>query len=353
MFTIFTTEQNLFDICGNADSIWYKVITRAASLCQIVVSTISPENKLDSTHRVHKNLRLKQIKVYPDSEYVNNFSKHPEKSLEETNPVFLVEIGEKQCSKIQERYGIICIPIRLQEQCFLTERGWRLDTEDPTKEKSWSSFFSGINPICNSIAILDRYFFASEAEKKNGEPDETIQDSYNNIREILDALLPKHFEGDTFHVLVVFDNKKSTDWDCINKCSVNVSFNTIKQEIQKIVQDFEKTLSYHISVELLTININNPYYADTHDRHILTNYTLVTATHKVKAFQQKKSLSAQEIIVGYLFSELNDERSSLPLITHQRIVNAITKAFNHPTGNERHSIDGIDVNKDIENRIFQ
>ena len=99
-------------------------------------------------------------------------------------------------------------------------------------------------------------------------------------------------------------------------------------------------------------------YEETHDRFIISNYFVIHASHKIKAFNaQQKSLCAQKLTFDYLYSEgiEEDDISSTPEVSQDRVLKALCDTFHTSKSEIQYAANG-QVNKKgvftIQNDLF-
>lgn len=238
------------------------------------------------------------------------------------NPAYILDYSEQEATEISRKYGVIFLPTQNTPEPAIAETGWTLDTSDDSKEQSWDFFLSGIKTKYNSLVIIDRYFFSSEYG-------ESLEDSKFNLRSILNILLPKE-QMHKFTVSIIFD---------ITKADKEM------QELATEVNKIKKTLVGHTSfdMELISIDSNCYNYDKTHDRFIVSNYFVIDAAHKIKAFRTDKTvLTEQNIHFKYLYSEgiRENDKSSKPEVSQDRILKAVCDAMHTSKREMLHAANG-------------
>ena len=318
MFTLYTTEDKLTEFCLE-DGTWYDIIRNQKS---IFVCNDSGEDIWDETNSFLMNLHRSGIEIEVDNELAENIKNDTKNVLELVNPAYVLDYPEHEAAEISKKYGVIFLPTQNTPDPAIAETGWTLDTSDDSKEQSWEFFLSGIKTKYNSLVIIDRYFFSSEYG-------ESMEDSIFNLRSILNILLPKE-QMHKFTVSIIFD---------ITKADVGM------QELSTKVNKIKKTLVNHTTfdMELISIDSNCYNYDKTHDRFIVSNYFVIDATHKIKAFKIDKTvLTEQNIHFKYLYSEgiRDNDKSSKPEVSQDRILKAICDALHTSKGEMLHAANG-------------
>ncbi len=305
MFTLYTTEEKLTELCLEGAE-WYDII-RCQS--EIYVCNDSLNEEWDVNNKILLSLHRSGTSIYVDNGLLADIKKDCDAILDVPNPAFILDISLEEAKKIEEKYGVIILSTTNTPRPILAKRGWDIDTTDESKPKTWDYFLKNNKVTLNSLLIVDRYFFSSLQG-------ESIDDSLFNLRVILEALLPSKFMKN-FTVTIVFDEKQS---DCrINELATKV--NKIKKSI------LGKT---PFTLELISIDNNCYKYEETHDRFIISNYFVINATHKIKAFNsQKKPLCNQKIYFDYLYSKGIEEGdiSSRPEVTQDRVLKTLSDSI--------------------------
>lgn len=318
MFTLYTTEDKLTELCLEGGT-WYDIIRNQRT---IYVCNDSDEEEWDISNEILMNLYRGGVEIEVDNEFAEDIKKDTKNVLELVNPTYILDYSEHEVTEISRKYGVIFLPTQNTPEPAIAETGWTLDTSDDSKEQSWDFFLSGIKTKYNSLVIIDRYFFSSEYG-------ESLEDSKFNLRSILNILLPKE-QMHKFTVSIIFD---------ITKADKEM------QELATEVNKIKKTLVGHTSfdMELISIDSNCYNYDKTHDRFIVSNYFVIDAAHKIKAFRTDKTvLTEQNIHFKYLYSEgiRENDKSSKPEVSQDRILKAICDAMHTSKREMLHAANG-------------
>lgn len=318
MFTLYTTEDKLTELCLEGGT-WYDIIRNQKN---IIVCNDSDEEEWDENNSVLMNLHRAEIEIDVDNELAEDIKKDTQNVLELVNPAYILDYSEQEATEISKKYGVIFLSTQNTPEPAIAETGWTLDTSDDSKEQSWDFFLSGIKTKYNSLVIIDRYFFSSEYG-------ESLEDSKFNLRSILNNLLPKE-QMHKFTVSIIFDITKA-----------DKEMRELATEVNKI----KKTLVGHTSfdMELISIDSNCYNYDKTHDRFIVSNYFVIDAAHKIKAFRTDKTvLTEQNIHFNYLYSEgiREHDKSSKPEVSQDRILKAIRDAMHTSKREMLHAANG-------------
>lgn len=318
MFTLYTTEDKLTELCLEGGT-WYDIIRNQRT---IYVCNDSDEEEWDISNEILLNLYRGGVEIEVDNEVAEDIKKDTKNVLELVNPAYILDYSEQEATEISRKYGVIFLPTQNTPEPAIAETGWTLDTSDDSKEQSWDFFLSGIKTKYNSLVIIDRYFFSSEYG-------ESLEDSKFNLRSILNILLPKE-QMHKFTVSIIFD---------ITKADKEM------QELATEVNKIKKTLVGHTSfdMELISIDSNCYNYDKTHDRFIVSNYFVIDAAHKIKAFRTDKTvLTEQNIHFKYLYSEgiRENDKSSKPEVSQDRILKAVCDAMHTSKREMLHAANG-------------
>lgn len=318
MFTFYTTEDKLTELCLEGGT-WYDIIRNQRT---IYVCNDSDEEEWDISNEILLNLYRGGVEIEVDNEVAEDIKKDTKNVLELVNPAYILDYSEQEATEISRKYGVIFLPTQNTPEPAIAETGWTLDTSDDSKEQSWDFFLSGIKTKYNSLVIIDRYFFSSEYG-------ESLEDSKFNLRSILNILLPKE-QMHKFTVSIIFD---------ITKADKEM------QELATEVNKIKKTLVGHTSfdMELISIDSNCYNYDKTHDRFIVSNYFVIDAAHKIKAFRTDKNvLTEQNIHFKYLYSEgiRENDKSSKPEVSQDRILKAVCDAMHTSKREMLHAANG-------------
>lgn len=318
MFTFYTTEDKLTELCLEGGT-WYDIIRNQRT---IYVCNDSDEEEWDISNEILLNLYRGGVEIEVDNEVAEDIKKDTKNVLELVNPAYILDYSEQEATEISRKYGVIFLPTQNTPEPAIAETGWTLDTSDDSKEQSWDFFLSGIKTKYNSLVIIDRYFFSSEYG-------ESLEDSKFNLRSILNILLPKE-QMHKFTVSIIFD---------ITKADKEM------QELATEVNKIKKTLVDHTSfdMELISIDSNCYNYDKTHDRFIVSNYFVIDAAHKIKAFRTDKTvLTEQNIHFKYLYSEgiRENDKSSKPEVSQDRILKAVCDAMHTSKREMLHAANG-------------
>lgn len=353
MRTFFTTEEILDKILRSRDTYVWKQILKQQD--QVFVYAKSKDGNWDRNNKVLFNFHQSGKKIFSYNEFFDAIlSENTKRVTGLSMPIFLLDIDAERAKKISDNYGVCCYSVKDKTSPFIANRGWSVETTDDDVDNSWSYFYQHLNPTSNSILMIDRYLFSSEWNKKNGDPDDYLRDSFFNIQNILEDTLPAIMEGGVMTVTIVFSDDTikggKNDYRAYTFSDIVTKMQTIQSEVKR---------PYSYNVELISINKDCAYYNDTHDRFVITNYSITEAAHKLKAFNKNKQvITKQKLSFDYSYSKgiAPDDISSVPVQTQIRVIDAIKKLLNDPksANHIKHSINGVMSTSSIaiENRLL-
>ena len=333
MFTLYVTEDKLTELCLEGAE-WFDIIRNQRT---IIVCNDSDDEEWDLTNKTLMALHRAGTSINVDNELVLEIREDNSKVLELINPAYILDFKEEEAKAIEEKYGVIFLPTRNTPKPILSRRGWEIDTTDDRKPNTWDYFLSRNEIPFNSLVIVDRYLFSSQVG-------ETFDDSLFNLRAILNILLPTK-NMHKFTVSIIFDESKS-DFEM--------------QELATKVNKVKKSIigKTPFTLELISIDSNCYMYEETHDRFIISNYFVINATHKIKAFNANKdSMCGQKLFFDYLYSKGIEEGdiSSTPEVSQDRVLKAICESVHTSRSAIHYAVNGQASKKGvflIENEMF-
>lgn len=240
--------------------------------------------------------------------------------------IVIRDINQHDAEKTMEKEGFCCVSARSNTKIFLMNEGrphYQLPHEKGGEYNSWKKFFEKNNKICSSILVIDRYLFAREWEKDNTFKYD-IETCIKNLGDILNNCMPNSFEveGKEFVVSIVFGSKYVVK-NFINEEKKYFHFSELVKKVEDVRHCINRNYSY--SIEILGLNNKCEYYNDTHDRYIITNYSVTDAPHKLVAFSNdQQPLCKQKLTFNYSYSYgLGDDGCTTPDYT----IKLVTKAL--------------------------
>ena len=287
---------------------WYNIFM-SGNVSEVCVPEEIDDDVIDEMGSVDiiGNLQLLGTTVKSDAEYINDILQNSRRVLENPNAVFLLSIESEDAGKIQNRYGVICQSIDNIDDEVLT-KAYEYDLSDGQKGVDWNVYFDKSNHILpsNSLIICDRYIFSSD--KINGAiTKDTMELGLSNIRGILNSILPKR-HNDEYNVLIVFD---SSTFNLGDEQETEL-FKTIASNLKDYADGNKKVRRYKIRFDLISIDHNCINYKMLHNRRIISNYFVVRAEYKLRAFKDNASTVSQTIFYDALFSKIVRMKPSGP-----------------------------------------
>ena len=205
----------------------------------------------------------------------------------EPQGAYLLDVSEDTANSIQNDYGIICQSTNDLTKCPLSggERSFRLRKDE--RGRSWKELISNDPPLpSNAIIIIDRYLFGYDKSDKVG-----FYDAISNIKNIMRCVLPMQLKTD-YHIIILYDEGNSDKY---------YNIDTLARELE----EYKNTLKrpYNIVIQFMSIPKGSMgYYEGTHDRMIISNYFIVSATKHIKAFRGRQATATQVVRCEYAYS---------------------------------------------------
>lgn len=314
-------NEVLVNLCHN--DLWYDIIKQHNHV------RIPEDNPIDLSSYVRDEPKTEWevldrdgVCIHSRSAFVDEVRKAPHKMLIHANDIYVYESEPMEKGKNGDGYGVL-VSSSLGKKVKCLKRFWEINTE-AGKECSWKTFFEnfhrGTIVPSNAIVIIDRYLFAYNSECKTD-----YRNGVRNVYAILEELLPKTFDED-YHVLLVFDD---------TKISRGAELKDVVKGLQKTKKDLRRP--YPLTIEILTVSSNaGGIYAETHDRCIMSNYYIISATHGFSAFAPAET-AKEELICNTEFSTWsqrlrfeaifagidNEDRMSLPVRINDGILSKL------------------------------
>lgn len=302
-------EQKIASHKSSDNDVWSHIINSqdVIFLSDIDESKISIDRLLQNLHLREKKIFQTPFEITENLNVIHNIS----------CPTILSNISPEAAKKIRSDYGVNCYACNDDSIPFPVQQGWTIETSDPGIERNWKWFFEDVDRTSNSALIVDRYLFQNEWNKDNGLPDDNLDDSINNLRSIIDGILPEELNCGKFVLSIVCDNSNVYT----GKEGHFVPIQKLVKRIESIKNYIHRSFKYDIEVFL--VERGRPFYSETHDRFVITNYTVTEASHKLKAYRSPNiSLCNQKISFSYIFCKPH-QKSSMSSVTQKRVLEAI------------------------------
>ena len=304
MVAIFTTSSILDKICHTDElSVWQDMIVK--------LGEVFIDNEIDVPLDYDDPLFIldSAIKIdHSKKDFINSINESPASVLQEPCGIFLLDIPEDKASEIQTKYGVICEAACSPKHNLLTQKGSSAELVEGLNDKTWSDIFKKFKKYpTNSALIIDAHLFENDQyDEHQGCYDRERSYGINNLRDILDQILPDTF-ADTYHISVLLTN---TDEAKANRRSRTSLTNArIASAINKLKKKINRP--YEISVEVLFFSQSDDGHRLIHNRRILTNTYVLDAQYKLAAFDnQGVTRASQAISVSPLFELIHIDSES-------------------------------------------
>lgn len=291
MLSIFIPQDTLEDIVidnmasdmePEDQDVWYKIFTKqeyiyvASSDGREYVSQDEPLFYLSDSYGVE---------IRYETKYITGIADNHDWVCQYSNGIFLLNIDECDAEQIQHDYGVICQSVDHLDCDALHDQNLSFSPNVGQEGYSWKKILRRINSKyypSNHLTIIDRYLFSDL---------ECFDTALQNVYEIINAMLPTH-ELKRNYKLTVFIGEQEE-----NK---TVPLEMITKGINEILLLIKRP--YTIDFELFFLYHQSPLYKSTHNRRILTNYTITTIEHMINAFKGGVSKCQQSIQVHGLYS---------------------------------------------------
>lgn len=290
------------------DNGWYEIIKQCNNV------RVPDKNPIDLANYVKDEpqteweiLDRDGVRIYDNQPFVAEAINAPSKMLNCPKDIYVYPADTRRDIADKNEYGVLLsTPMPVETKNL--KRHWNL-LLDVGKESSWFSFLkkdpSKMLPS-NALIIVDRYLFSD------------FQLGIDNLFCILEELLPMRFDGQ-YHILLIFDDQ-----------TIKKGFNAY--DVAKRIQKQKKKIRpYFLNIELLSVNKQTSIYPKTHDRKILSNYFVVTATHGFAAFREGKAVYEQRLEYDAIYWDIDNDdqgKSSLPVYMVDDFTDSLRKFLN-------------------------
>lgn len=313
MFKLFISKESLTDLfIDHAEdrSEWLKVIQNQRKLFlmnkQIDIETdLANPNSMLFMYLTASGKTSDFLDPAPLS--LSEIQSDHSRVLEHPCGVFLLDITENEANKIQDDYGEICRSTRNLNTCPLTSFNHRRP-DVGEKNYDWVQLFSPLSIVpSNSLILIDRNLFSNNS----GDINLGIQ----NVRDILDALLPHHKMLCDYHVAIIIGSENGRINSKLSLEDLSKKLNITKSELGR---------EYSIIMSLLVVDEGDKVvYAVTHNRRIITNYLICSVDNGLAAFRSGESRYEQNIYIDSLFSGDLTGKSDTPLKSHKQKIDKL------------------------------
>ncbi len=261
---------------------WQKILKLRNNVRIPTANPLTMDNYVhDQPDSVWEIIDRDGIIVHENDSYLNRIHENPASVLDNPSDIYFVDSNTKR-NYLKDNHGVL-VSARRAEPATPLKASWEKVLRKG-ESFSWDTFFRSdvINKVIpsNSLILVDRYMF------------KPLDEGVQNLMDILDSVLPATLDGD-YHILLITDNTQ-----IVNQ-GEDVDPHDAVLEIQDVVPSLERP--YRIILEVLMVqplekgyrltpqNIAlREFYADTHDRHIISNYFIVSADHALSAVRESK-----------------------------------------------------------------
>jgi len=359
MFKVYIDYDKMYDICLDQDDsdTWYKILCKQQSIN--INHSVDDEEFYDENNPLLVFSQMNGIEFNDETAYIDEVMKDNSKVLCQPCAAFVLNIDATKANEIQSRFGVLCQSSGDMNAKPLTIGDVTITTTTPG---TWTKRmpFGKVLPS-NSLILVDRYLFGSEN-------DETLQDSYDNIKDMMEAFMPDCFDSE-YHMCVIFDTDHIQDRDIKSLLGTEKNkdfseeerknaFAKISTQLNKLKNEFVKKHNYPVTLEILSCDRRDKQsYEKTHDRRVISNYFFATASHKLKAFRNGMPIQKQKIDLLTIYAKGLGDLSDVPEYAHADDIKdlryVMQESKNHPTlhmysinGNANSSV------KNAKNRIL-
>ena len=245
-----------------------------------------------------------------------------ERLLGHPSSLFILDIPIIEAERLQKSYGVMCMSSdAINISPLIDVNDIHISNEQEKLGRGWDSVLDSIEKLpSNALLLTDRYLFAFRSPNAG--------DGIANIKDILNELLPKQFQGGNYHVTIVFDNMAKDE---------DYSFTEIVLLLEDVKQQLNR--DYPITMEVLGITLDCSIYKKLHNRMIISNYYLVEASHKLAAFNKEVGTARQILVPMALFTESSLNGTSTPplkaieqtITTLRNFSKSLSKLSDHST----------------------
>lgn len=347
MFKVFANRNFLEGVLlDQTPKNWYNIFM-SGNVAEVCVPEDLIDDDIDNMGAIDiiGNLQLFGTTVKTDAEYIYDIPQNSRRVLENPDAVFLLNISAKEAESIQNKYGVICQSIDAIDDEILT-KAYEYDLSEGQEGVDWGVYFDKSNHTLpsNALIICDRYIFSADSKSGPKIAQDALESGLSNIRGILNSILPKK-HNDEYNVLIVFD---SSTFNQSEEQEMKM-FKSIVENLKDYVDGNKKVRHYKIRFDLISIDHNCINYKMLHNRRIISNYFVVRAEYKLRAFKDNVSTVSQTIFYDALFSKIVQMKPSgpdSPIKSQLQMINYIRELIQN--GNCRKYASIVDKQDDID-----
>ena len=312
----FVIDNMASDTKPEDQNVWFKIFTKQKV---IYVSSLKKKRYYSNDPEEDPLIRLSYahgVKVLYATEFIEDIPQNHRLVTNYWNGIYLLDISPEEAAEIQRDYGVICQSTDEMDASVLMDPGLRFSFKDGPAKYYWDKILENISfnyfPS-NRLILIDRVLFADKGMMEN---------VLDNIFDIMDNMLPTHKIKGAYKVTLIIAQPK--DGDCY-------PLSTIAENVFQLVSDLARL--YPINVEILYLTNKSRLFPFTHNRCILTNYTITEIDHMLNAFENtkdengntiKKSRCLQSVVPQGLFTPMGlDDKCDSPHAIHHYLMAAI------------------------------
>lgn len=338
MLSIFIPQETLEDIVidnmasdiePEEQDTWFKIFTKQDI---IYVSLLDEKDYITEKDLLFRLTKSYGVKIKNATNYINAIPAQPGSVTKYWNGIFLLNISEDDAAAIQRDYGVICQSVDCMDASVLMDPDLRFSLKKDETGYSWDLMLHNISAEhipSNHLILIDRYLLVRDDDKKGKkkgkkakkqEEDEKKEEEnelnfiLHNLYDIMNTMLPVDELKCRYKVTIIVGEPKE---------GFSFSISDVSKNIQdELIPSLERL--YDIDVEILYLTHLSGLYTATHNRCILTNYTVTQVEHMIKAFDGGRSTCLQTIMPQGLFTSSGlDGYCDSPLKTHHDVTKAI------------------------------
>ena len=308
MTSIYTTKDILEAIClEEQKKAWLDIIIKLKEV--YVNETDIFKEDVDPGDDPFYILDQMEVDIRSDEkDFINSINTNPISVLQHPNGIYLLDIPINKADAIQKDYGVICQSSSKMDCSILIQPHLPSELDEGDTHYSWNKFVGRYVAIpSNSILVIDAHLFDNDRfDERLGCYDNKHRDGINNLFELLDSILPKHFD-ETYHIGVLI-----TDIDIAKanrKSRSNLTNNRIASAINKLKKSLNR--NYNINTEVVFFDSRDiDGHKLIHNRRVISNYFIITADYKLATLRDGRCLCSQTVAAFPLFENIVNDPDS-------------------------------------------
>ena len=323
MLSIFIPQETLEDIVIDnmastmeveEQDTWFKIFTKQDF---VYVSSWEEKDYFTQEDPLFLLSDSYGVEIRYATESMEAIPERPESVMDYWNGIFLLDISEEDAARIQKDYGVICQSTCHLDASVLMDPDLRFSLKKDEKGYSWDKILQNISAEhipSNHLILIDRYLFTRDDDKKRKKKENGLNFILRNLYDIMNIMLPADELKCRYKVTIIVGEQKE---------GLSFSIADVSKNIQdKLIPSLKRP--YDIDVEILSLTYLSGLYTATHNRCILTNYTVTQVEHMIKAFDGGRSTCLQTIMPQGLFTSSGlDGYCDSPHKTHHDVTKAV------------------------------